>query len=95
MALLQVDTNGRRTLAAQCESLATEVTGTIAATPIGLPWQGTTAAVSAVNVAIGMTVEAMVNRLRSCADNLVTASAGYAVNERDSAAQLGEVTTGL
>jgi hypothetical protein len=92
MGLLGVDTIGLRMLAAHCQSWAAEIEATDRPGSAGLSCQATSAAVAAVHGSVGAAAQSLADRVESTAEKLNAASVRYAVNDEDSAAQLGAIS---
>lgn len=95
MGALEVDTIGLRMLAAHCQSWAAEVEPVSPQETLGLSWQATSAAVSAVHANVSTAGRVLASRMESSAARLVAAAVDYYGADDHSAAQIHNLATAL
>lgn len=76
--------------AGQWEALTSQLVGALPSP--GQPFQATTAAVNAINAAIGVTAASFTARTQETVGGVTTAAGGYTAQEATSAADIAAIT---
>ena len=87
---LQVATDQLGATTSQWEALSSQLVGA-PPTP-GQPFQATTAAVNAINAAIGVAAAELTTRTQSTAAGVTTAAGDYTTQEATAAGQMSNIT---